>query len=119
MTLLIIFKHFRRCKKQSVFAGVCDTDLLLRKQFCMTLMIKAAASFSLTPGLKRCLKHKNITSIGHHFMMSLFFIQLLTVQLNNYLTTSNAYFIPQVFVLLFEFFNINKRNIYIKSLSWQ
>lgn len=33
----------------------CCTDLLLRKQFWITLMMKEAASFSLTPGLNRCL----------------------------------------------------------------
>lgn len=31
------------------------TDLLLRKQFWITLMMKEAASFSLKPGLNRCL----------------------------------------------------------------
>ena len=31
------------------------TNLLLRKQFWMTLMMKEAASFSLKPGLNRCL----------------------------------------------------------------
>lgn len=32
-----------------------STNLLLRKQFWMTLMMKDAASFSLNPGLNRCL----------------------------------------------------------------
>lgn len=32
-----------------------STNLLLRKQFWMTLMMKDAASFSLKPGLNRCL----------------------------------------------------------------
>lgn len=40
---------------------VC-TDLLLRKQFWMTLMMKEAASFSLKPGLNRCLEMRRETA---------------------------------------------------------
>lgn len=40
---------------------VC-TDLLLRKQFWMTLMMKEAASFSLKPGLNRCLEMRGETA---------------------------------------------------------
>lgn len=42
--ILTIFELFRS-----------GTDLLLRKQFWITLMMKDAASFSLKPGLNRCL----------------------------------------------------------------
>lgn len=45
------------------------TDLLLRKQFWITLMMKEAASFSLRPGLNRCLrgrkKNKKTTIISN------------------------------------------------------
>lgn len=45
--------------QKGLSSGLCRhlcTDLLLRKQFWITLMMKEAASFSLKPGLKRCLQ---------------------------------------------------------------
>lgn len=62
------------CKttKASVFSGrskvgkwvsLCSgADLLLRKQFWITLMMKDAASFSLRPGLNRCLSGRQKTT---------------------------------------------------------
>lgn len=44
-----------QCEQEQIQELVSDTDLLLRKQFWMTLMMKEAASFSLKPGLNRCL----------------------------------------------------------------
>lgn len=47
----------RTLRKKYVYINIeiKSTNLLLRKQFWMTLMMKDAASFSLNPGLNRCL----------------------------------------------------------------
>ena len=61
------------------------TDLLLRKQFWITLMMKDAASFSLKPGLNRCLNvgeeatknitFKLVTGVGRHVQVDLYSLQ--------------------------------------------